>query len=196
MRLPLPRTRRGRWTTLALVLVVLGGAWAWWYFDSRWPWYHFRTIIPGALYRAGQPDADDVATAAERYGVKTIVNLRAERGPFLETERAAAERLGLRWVDVPVPMGKPPSLEQVEQLLGIYDDPARRPLLFHCEYGSVRSAAVEALFRVEALGETAEQALERTRTFSQNLEKKYPEIPAFVRSYVPRRERPGAASPR
>lgn len=196
MRQLLPRTRRGRWTALLAVVLVLGGSWAWWYFDSRWPWYHFRTIIPGALYRAGQPDADDVATAAEDYGVKTLVNLRAERGPWLEIERVAAERLGLTWVDIPLPEGQPPAAEQIEQLLRLYDDPARRPILFHCEYGSVRSAAVEALYRVEVLGESAEQALARTRTFSQDLERKYPGIPAFVRAYVPRRARPGAERPR
>ena len=189
MRWPLPKTRRARWLLGGLVLLLIGGGVGAWYFDSRWPWYHFRTIVPGELYRSGQPTPDNVATAAERYGIKTLVNLRAERASELEPERLAAERAGMRWVDLPIPEGQPPTAEQAEQLLALYADPARKPLLFHCQYGSIRSAAVEALFRVETLGESAEQALERSRTFGHDLEAKYPAIPAWLRAYVPRRAR-------
>jgi protein-tyrosine phosphatase len=95
----------------------------------------------------------------------------------------------MRFVDLPIPEGQPPTQEQVDQLLALYADPAGRPLLFHCQYGSIRSAAVEALFRVETLGESAEQALERARSFGHDLERKYPAIPAWLRAYVPRRAR-------
>ena len=74
-------------------------------------------------------------------------------------------------------------------LLSLYDDPARRPLLYHCQYGSIRSAAVEALFRMEALGETNAEALENSRTYGSDLTKKYPAIAEFIRTYVPRRLR-------
>lgn len=191
MRFPRPTTRRGWWLLALGALAVLGGALLWWQ-DRHYPWYHFRTIVPGALYRAGQPSADDVATAVRDYGVRTIVNLRAERGPWLEEERRAAEAAGARFVDLPIAEGSPPSAAQAEALLSLYDDPARRPLLFHCQYGSIRSAGVEALFRIEALGEDNATALDRTRTFGHDLEAKYPAIPAFIRAWVPRRARAGA----
>jgi len=193
MRLPLPKTRKGRWILVAITLLVAAGGVGAWYLDSRWPWYHFHTIVDGELYRAGQPSPEDVATAKRRYGVKTLVNLRAERAPELEPERIAAQRSGIQWVDLPIPEGQPPNAEQVAQLLALYDDPARRPILFHCQYGSIRSAAVEALYRIEVLGESSEEALDRTRTFGHDLEGKYPAIPAFLRSYVPRRARTGAS---
>ena len=192
MRLPLPRTRRGRLLLGVLTLVLLGGGFGAWWYDRHYPWYHFHTIVPGALFRAGQPDAGDVAKAAASYGVKTIVSLRAEQGPWTEEERRAAEAAGVRFVEVPLKEGTPPSLEQAEALLRLYDDPAARPLLFHCQYGSIRSAAVEALFRMELLGEDAEQALDGTRTYGHDLETKYPQIPQFIRAYVPRRARGGA----
>jgi protein tyrosine phosphatase (PTP) superfamily phosphohydrolase (DUF442 family) len=189
MRLPLPRTTRGRWILGVVAVLVAGAALAGWYVDSRWPWYHFRTIVPGKLYRAGQPSADDVAKAVEGYGVKTIVNLRAERTPELEAERKAAEALGARWVDVPLEYNQPPTPEQVDLLLSLYGDGARTPMLFHCQYGTVRCAGVEALFRIEALGESPEEALDNTRTFGRDLEEKAPAIAAWLRSYVPRRAR-------
>lgn len=192
MRLPLPRTRRGRVVLTAALAFVLGGAWLGWWYDRHYPWYHFRTVVPGVLYRAGQPSGDDVATAVRDYGVKTVVNLRAERGPWLEEERRAAEALGATFVDLGIPEGRPPSAEQAQRLLELADDPTRKPLLFHCQYGSIRSAAVEALLRIELLGEGNEQALERTRTWGHDLERKYPAIPAFIRSWIPRRDRANA----
>lgn len=191
-----PRTRRGWIVSSGLLLLVLGGGFGAWWYDRHYPWYHFRTIVPDALYRAGQPDAEDVRTAARRYGVRTIVNLRAEDGPWREEERRAAAEAGVRFVEVRLPEGAPPTPEQAEELLRLFDDPSARPLLFHCQYGSIRSAAVEALFRMEVLGEGNEEALERTRTYGHDLARKYPRIPAFVRDYVPRRDRAAQTPPR
>ncbi|MFM8387168.1 MAG: fused DSP-PTPase phosphatase/NAD kinase-like protein [Planctomycetia bacterium] len=190
----LPRMTTRRWILASLAALLVLGGWVGWYVDSRWPWYHFATVVPGGLYRAGQPAPEDVALARERYGIKTLVNLRAERTPQLEAAREACRQQGVTFVDIPLREGQPPTQAQAEQLLALYDDPARRPLLFHCQYGSIRSAAVEALYRVEALGESAEQALDRVRTFGHDLERKYPQIPAWVRAYVPRRAR-GPAQP-
>ena len=189
MRFPHPRTRRG-WIVGGLVVALLAvGAGAAVWVDRYYPWRHFRTVVPGGVYRAGQPTAKDVELAVERYGIRTLVNLRDERGPWLEEERQAAEKAGIQFVDLRIPEGRPPTPEQVTTLLALYDDPARRPLLYHCQYGSIRSAAVEALFRIEILGESNEQALERSRTFGTDLEKRYPAIAAFIRGYVPRRAR-------
>jgi protein tyrosine phosphatase (PTP) superfamily phosphohydrolase (DUF442 family) len=188
MRFPRPRTRRA-WLLLGIgALLVVGGAGAVW-FDRYYPWYHFRTVVPGVVYRAGQPDADDVALAVRRYGIKTIVNLRAEPGAWHEAEKAAAAKAGIAHVDVPLPVGTPPTPEQVAMLLAISDDPARVPILFHCEYGTVRSAAVEALYRMEVLKQTNEEAWDATTTFGKDLDAKYPLIPQFVRTYRPRWKR-------
>jgi uncharacterized protein (TIGR01244 family) len=186
MRFPRPTTRRG-WILggLALLLLAAGAGAAIWA-DRYYPWRHFRTVVPDAVYRAGQPTPENVDLAARRYGIKTLVNLRAEPGPWLEEERRAAEKAGIAFVHVPIPEGQPPTPEQVTTLLSIYDDPARRPLLFHCQYGSIRSAGVEALYRMEVLGESNEEALDRSRTFGTDLEEKYPQIAAFIRGYVRR----------
>lgn len=192
VRLPLPRTRRD-WIVGGLVVALLGlavGSALW--VDRYYPWKHFRTVVPDAVYRSSQPTAANVDLAARRYGIKTLVNLRAERGPWLDEERQAAEKAGIRFVDLPIVEGQPPSPEQVATLLALYDDPARRPLLYHCQYGSIRSAGVEALFRMEVLGESNAHALDRSRTYGTDLTQKYPAIAEFIRTYVPRR---GSRSP-
>jgi uncharacterized protein (TIGR01244 family) len=174
---------------LAAVLAAGGGA-AFWY-DRHWPWRHFRTVVAGRLYRAGQPTAADVRTAVNQYGVKTIINLRLEaerqNGDWYAEEVRATAEAGAVHIDVPLACSTPPSPAQVERLLAIFEDPARQPVLIHCEFGSVRSAAVEGLYRIEEMGESNAQALARVERWGHDLARDDPLVYAFIRDYVPRR---------
>ena len=189
MRFSWPRTRG--LPILAAVLVAGGGA-AFWY-DRHWPWRHFRTVDAGRFYRAGQPTAADVRTAVSHYGIKTIINLRLEaerqNGNWYTDEVRATAEAGAVHVDVPLACSTPPSPLQVEQLLAIFEDPARQPVLIHCQFGSVRSAAVEGLYRIEEMGESNAEALARVERWGHDLAKDDPLVDAFIRDYVPRRAR-------
>lgn len=186
-----PKSRRTRWL-LAIVFLsaaTVGGA-AW--FDRNWPWHHFHTVVAGKFYRAGQPSAANIRTAVRDYGVKTIVNLRAEnewQGPWYDAEVAATVAAGATHVDVPLACSTPPSPAQIDQLLKIFEDPDRAPVLIHCEFGSVRSAAVEGLYRMEILGETNGEAAARVERWGHDFAKTDPLIESFLREYVPRRAR-------
>ncbi|HEX5050388.1 MAG TPA: hypothetical protein VFZ65_01320, partial [Planctomycetota bacterium] len=111
-------------------------------------------------------------------------------------EVGATAEQGATHVDVPLACSTPPSPAQIEQLLAIFDDPARLPVLVHCEFGSVRSAAVEGLFRMEEMGETNAEARARVETWGHDFAKKDPLIDAFLREYVPRRARQAAPDAR
>jgi protein tyrosine phosphatase (PTP) superfamily phosphohydrolase (DUF442 family) len=189
---------RRRFLALGVAALILAGGvgGAFWY-DRSWPWHHFRTVVAGRLYRAGQPSADNVRTAVADYGVRTIVNLRsvAERdgADWHAVEVRATHEAGAVHVDVPISPSAPPSPAQVDQLLQIFGDPARAPVLVHCEAGSVRSAAVEGLYRIEVMGETNAEALARVERWGHDLAAKEPAIHAFLRDYVPKRARAPAA---
>ena len=96
-------------------------------------------------------------------------------------------------MDVPLEVGTPPSHEQVRQLLAVFDDPASLPVLFHCTHGVTRSAGVEALYRREYLGESAQEALDHVSRQKPDLVAKYPRIAEFVRSYEPRTRGPAGS---
>ncbi len=182
-----PPSRRAVLWALAAALLVVGGLRLAWYLERRYPYYHFRTVEEGVLYRSAQLDPEDLADAVRRYGIRTIVNLRAadEGGPWHEAELSTAGRLGVRHVDIHLPAGHPPSPDQAAALCALLDDPARRPLLVHCHKGSIRSAAVEGLYRREYLREGPEEAVERVETFSHDIQD-YPLIETFIRTYEPR----------
>ncbi|MDJ0521326.1 MAG: tyrosine-protein phosphatase [Planctomycetota bacterium] len=174
---------------------VLGGIayFAYWV-DQSWPWQHFRSVEHGVFYRSAQLEEDELVRCIEGYRIKTVINLRSEvergrGGDWYGGEKRAIARTGIRHVDVPLPEGHPPTPAQIEQLLAVMDDPASRPVLIHCEKGTIRSAAVEGLWRREYLGETGDEAYARVETWGRDLQADYPGIADFIRNYVSRAQR-------
>jgi uncharacterized protein (TIGR01244 family) len=184
-----PAHRALRWV-LVCVLLAGGGYGAYRYVDAHWPYKHFRTVKAGAFYRCSQLDGKDLADCIQRYGIKTIFNLRdvpeRQNGTWYATEKRVAASKGVKLVDVPMPAGLPPSPAQIRTMLAVMDKPANLPVLVHCYHGTIRSAAVEGLYRREYLHETGAQAFDRVETWGRDLQADYPQIADFIRSYKPR----------
>lgn len=102
------------------------------------------------FYRGGQPTPEGIRQLAQR-GVKTIVSLRYHyRG--MEEERALAESLGMRWVNLPMWYWWRPSGTQIRRFLTIAADPAQRPVFVHCRQGRNRAGIMSALYRITQQG--------------------------------------------
>jgi len=183
--------QRMRWILLGVGVLVVGYV-AYQWIDRSWPWHHFRTVERGVFYRSAQLTEDEFADCIKDYGIKTVINLRtkAERsrgsGDWYEQEERAIQRAGIKHLDAPVLEGHPPSPEQIARLLAVMDDPKNLPVLIHCEKGTIRSAAVEGLFRREYLHENGADAYARVETWGRDLEDHYPVIAKFIKEYVPR----------
>jgi protein tyrosine/serine phosphatase len=122
---------------------------------NRLVWDHFGTVKPGFLYRSGQLEADQLEEAVRKYRLKTVVSFQVD-GPDVRRERAIARKLGIDFVNLPMP-GDGSGLEgQFREVLKIVDDPARRPALIHCARGTCRTGAAVALYRFERDGWTVE----------------------------------------
>lgn len=107
---------------------------------------NFHEVIPGEFYRSGQPDRDDVAAYADRYRIRTIINLRNET-PDAEVlaARAAAERHGIRIIDFPMSSSKGLPVEKSAELAALMRD-AEKPLLVHCDHGANRTGLASAIY--------------------------------------------------
>ena len=103
----------------------------------------FHQVSPG-LFRSAQPTPDGLAMA-QKQGVRTVVVLRKD---VEADERAAAARLGLALVEVPMGGGRLPTLEEVDRAMDVIVDPSRQPVLVHCSHGRDRTGAVIAAYRV------------------------------------------------
>jgi len=190
--MPLLKSKR---SLLAILLLAVGAAGFGVWYALRPPYYHWVEVVPGKVYRSGVLK-DDLASAIDRFHLKTVIDLRDTSeyasGDWHATELRVTTEKGVRLVEVPLPVGTPPTPEQVKQLLAVFDDPNTTPVLMHCDHGVTRSAGVEGMYRREYLGETGEEALAHVSRQKAELATKYPLVAAFVRGYVPRATKPPA----
>lgn len=114
-------------------------------------------VAPG-VYRSAQPSPGQLRRARAR-GIKTVLNLRAERncGAFVLEEEACAA-LGLELVNIQVRSRDVPSKEligQLDQLFHTLD----RPFLMHCKSGADRTGIAGTLYLILHEGWDVETAM-------------------------------------
>lgn len=124
---------------------------------------NFSVVVPGEVYRSNQPSASEIKDYADRYGIKTIVNLRGEDGnaSWYRKEVATAKGLGLTHIDFKMSADQELSANEARQLIAILRD-APKPVLIHCRSGADRTglASVIYLNRIAKVDEhTAEKQL-------------------------------------
>lgn len=119
--------------------------------------------ISDAMFRGAQPSAQGLAEL-KKLGVTTIVDLRGNRSRVAR-ERAQAEALGLRFVDIPMSGWSTPSTAQVAQFLKlVQSDPAQK-VFVHCYYGADRTGVMIATYRIAQQNWTPDQAITEMYSF-------------------------------
>lgn len=126
----------------------------------------------------GQPRTEQLAKLKEE-GVRAIINLRPPGEHRAEEERAEAERLGLRYFNIPVVFADPKE-EQVAEFLKLTDDEANRPAFIHCT-GAIRVGAFWMIRRVLRDGWTIEDAEKEAEKIGL---REAPHLNEFARAYI------------
>lgn len=121
--------------------------------QNRLQWDHWDVVKPGILYRSGQLTTAQLTRAVEHYGIRTVVNFQLP-GREMQAERAQAAKLGIGFVNLPMPGDGFGEEAQFRKVLEVIDDPARRPVLVHCARGTCRTGSAVALYRFERDGWT------------------------------------------
>ncbi|HLY88870.1 MAG TPA: tyrosine-protein phosphatase, partial [Acetobacteraceae bacterium] len=123
-------------------------------------WSNFAAVAPGRLYRSNHPTPARLIALTRRYGLKTLINLRGRTGNGSDAlSRAAAEELGLEFVDMPLESRGAPQRDRILRLHDIYQH-MHAPALIHCKSGADRAGLAAGLF-VMFQGGTARQALQQ-----------------------------------
>lgn len=175
--------RRSRWR-LALIAggaaaVVLGAGLAWWQ-AARWP-KRFAAVVEGRLYRSGKLTPPQLEHVARQYGIRTVLSLLDPDAPESRAERAAAEQLGLRWLNVRLPGDGQSTPEERERIRAIVLDPNHGPLLVHCAAGVNRTGLAVGCYRIHAQGWTCEQVLREMRAMDFEDQAHHEELRAALR---------------
>jgi protein tyrosine/serine phosphatase len=118
------------------------------------------------LLRGAEPDALALQELGAS-GVKLVVDLReAGKGP--KVERAMAEKLGMRYVNIPFPPLSAPSPEQVGSVLKLLAENSSDTVFLHCRRGKDRTGTVIACYRIQHDGWANEKALAEAKSFGMS----------------------------
>ncbi|PTM97279.1 fused DSP-PTPase phosphatase/NAD kinase-like protein [Mycoplana dimorpha] len=121
---------------------------------------NFHEVIAGEFYRSGQPTAAQLADYANRYGIKTVINLRGTSDDdWYSQEIAESKRLGIRHVDFRMSARNQLSPERSKALIAIMRN-AQKPILVHCQAGSDRSGLASVMY-LQQIAKADEQTAER-----------------------------------
>lgn len=104
------------------------------------------------LYRCAQPDAAGMQ-AIEALGIVTVINLRAFHNDQdeLAGTKLLSEELSVKTWHI--------EDEDVIRVLRVCNDPAKQPVLIHCQHGADRTGVMCCMYRIVVEGWTKADAI-------------------------------------
>jgi tyrosine-protein phosphatase SIW14 len=141
------------------------------------------------LYRGGQPLPEDIQELAA-HGVKLVIDLR-EVGEATGIEKEQVQKLGMRYVNVPMrPIGAPTQAEIQRSLALILQNDSQR-VFVHCRRGKDRTGTVIACYRIQHDGWKNEKALDEAKNYG--LSRVERGMRAFIAHFTPVTLQPAGA---
>lgn len=131
--------------------------------------------VSDELYRSGQPSADQMKEL-ERFGIKTVLNLRQYNSDDKEAKGTAPQLFHVK-----MNAGRIYDKDVIEALTIIRDAP--KPVLIHCWHGSDRTGVIVAMYRIVFQNWTKEAAIAELKQpqFGHH-ERTYRNIPKYLES--------------
>lgn len=130
------------------------------YFPKR-----FAAVVEGRLYRSGGVSPAQLERVTRKYHIRTVLCLLNSESAEADEERAAAERLGLKWLNVSLPGNGDSTPAQREQIKKLLSDESLSPLLVHCAAGANRTGLAVGLYRIREQGWSLDQVMAELRAF-------------------------------
>jgi len=140
--------------------------------------------ISDSLYHGAQPKIPAMEEL-RKLGVTTIVDLRSESPSLRKREKAEAEKLGIRFLSVPVGGFSPPTNDQVAHFLSLFAGNSSEKVFVHCHRGEDRTGVFVAAYRMAIEKWSVEQAVHEMYFFGFN-GRWQPRMKSFIRGFPAR----------
>jgi uncharacterized protein (TIGR01244 family) len=120
---------------------------------------NFHEVLPGQLYRSAQLSGARMGEEIDRYGIKTVINLRGENlgQAWYDDEVAATAAHGATHIDFGISARRDLTPEETQQLLTLLKT-AEQPILVHCMSGADRTGLASAIFLQQVAGLDEDEA--------------------------------------
>jgi protein tyrosine/serine phosphatase len=99
------------------------------------------------LYRGGAPTAVALQELGAM-GVKLVIDLR-ETGKETGVEKAQVEKLGIRYINVPLRPTSAPTQDEISHVLTLLSQNETARVFVHCRRGKDRTGTVVACYRIQ-----------------------------------------------
>jgi protein tyrosine/serine phosphatase len=115
----------------------------------RVAWRNWGVVERGRLYRSNHPLPWQLAEAARRHGIASVINLRGHRAACGSDKlsREAAPALGLVHADQPLESRGAPHKDRLQRLIHLYRT-LPEPILIHCKSGADRAGLAAGVWRL------------------------------------------------
>ena len=109
--------------------------------------------LGGGMYRLSQPSPAQLRRYRDRYGIRTVINLRGENryGSYFYEEEACRE-LGIELINLRLFARFMPTVEQIRSIKELFDR-ISYPALMHCKSGADRAGMGSMLYRHFRMGD-------------------------------------------
>jgi len=107
---------------------------------------NFHTVIPGLIYRSGQPSSQDLQELIEQRHIRTVINLRGCCAPsdwYLD-ECRVTHKFNVAQEDISLCANRLPATTEIRRLIEVLDH-CEYPVLFHCFRGADRTGLASTI---------------------------------------------------
>jgi protein tyrosine/serine phosphatase len=121
---------------------------------------NFHVVDQGKVYRSAQLTGSELEDAITKYKINTIINLQGKNPDeqwYIE-EQNVTRKYGVKLIDIAMSTESIPQKQSLIKLLEAFAS-APRPILIHCRAGADRSGEAAALYQIEYMGKSKEEAL-------------------------------------
>lgn len=170
---------------VVIIAAVLGSLGAFIYRTSVFrPAKNFHEVDPGKFYRSAQLAKDEFDEIVKRYGIRTVINLRGSQPGewWFDDEKTELERLNVRMLNLGFSTEQLQTKEDWQQYIEVLKT-AERPILVHCRSGADRTGEATAVYSIDYMGASRQQALEHVSVKYLHVTLFHPAKRLFVENY-------------
>ena len=143
---------------------------------------NIHEVEKGKLYRSGQLSLQQFKKYIQKWGIKTIINLRGESygESWYHDELLISDYLGVEHHDISMSASRLPHRDDLIKLLDIFET-AERPILVHCKGGADRTGEAVAIYMIDYMGMSKKEAQAKAQSiFTFHIESRFPAKKYFI----------------
>lgn len=145
---------------------------------------NFDVVDPGKLYRSAQLTPSEMQDAINQYGIKTVISLRGapKNSYWYPGEIEVLKKNNVAFYDFGLEIDYFETKEELRAIAKLFKE-AEKPILIHCRTGADRTGEISALYVLEEMKLSKEEALKQLTIKNWHVPFFHPAKTEFIKAY-------------